>query len=216
MGVLKEIAAIGFDLDNTLYYQTDDISQAIKDDVCVKVAKRLNQGVQETRERFFLLYNELGSANRSLVKMGIPDKETALAIVNRAVSDAGIEDHLSIDTAQVSIMQRLREKYKLFLVTNSFEDSALRKLNALGIDPGLFSVSLFGESSYSREDGSAFEYVSKKLGIAHHEMVFVGDRSKVDIEPASELGIRTVIIHGSSKYADYEIGEFKELEEIFL
>ncbi len=213
---LSQIKAIGFDLDNTLYEQTEEIAQEIRSYICLKAAEILGYDIDRARDIFFQFFDQNQSGSLSLVQMGISDRSTARGIVNEALAETRIEQYLRNDPEQVAIMHRLSEQYVLFLITTSSKESAEKKLRALGIDPDIFSVKIYGDSHYVKEGKSAFEFVSSTLSLPFYQIFFLGDRPKTDIVPPFKLGIKTGIIHGESEYAHYQIERIGELEDLFL
>jgi len=209
----SEIVSLGFDLDNTLYKQDEEINRKIQDYICRRVSGELGRPFEETREIFDRHYAESRSASTSLLKMGL-ESDHGKKIIQESLEKADIASILSEDSCLVLMLNQFSRLYSLFMITTSTQNDALKKLSALGIDPDLFSPSLYAGSPYLREDGSAFRYVAGIHGVSFSKMMFVGDREKTDILPAKKLGIKTAIVNSESEESDYQLTNIYELETI--
>ena len=213
---LNNIKAIGFDLDNTLYSQTPEVDTKIQDYICEKAAKMLGKEKNQLRSEFNQYYTILQSASRALIVLGVPTREKAKEIVQESLEEADVASVLNIDKNLCNMLERLAKSHKLFLITGSRENIAQSKLSALGIDPLIFNPRIYSGDKNKRDDGTAFKYVSELLGIPYERIMFVGDREKVDIIPASQLGITTAIVNAKSEHATYNLLSIYDLEKILL
>ncbi len=210
----RDIEAVGFDVDNTLYKLGPDIEMVLLENIVHSVSSVRGQAYNEARDDFFAHYNELHSASASLAKMGVPNGK---ALVQEAMENAGMASVLRKDAKLRRLMLSLSKRYKLFLITGSSLEHTHAKLRALGLsDPGLFKAQICSDSAYRREDGSAFRRVSEILSVPLQKMMFIGDREAIDILPAKSLGVKTAIVNGRSKEADYNLDAIYELEELLL
>ena len=210
-----EIGAVGFDLDNTLYVKNPTIDNEINNYICLKASKFLKRKLQEVNDLYNKKYSELQSSRLSLIAMGI-EEDKAISIVQEALENSNIAAYLKKDYQLVDLLKSLSHHYSLFLITGSRKDIAIKKLNALGIDKKLFYPILYSDSRQKREDGAAFSHVSLLLNLQPINMMFIGDREKVDIIPAKKLGIKTAIVNSTSQFADYQLKTIYDLEEILL
>nr|MBI4156309.1 HAD family hydrolase [Candidatus Woesearchaeota archaeon] len=212
----NEIEAVGFDLDNTLYVKNPIIDKKINDYICLKASNILKKELIEVKTSFQQKYSELHSSHGSLMAIGIENEDLAISIVQEALENADISSSLSQDVKLNDMLKKLSKYYRLFMITGSRKDLAIKKLDALGIDKNLFYPSLYAYSIYERYNGSAFSYVSSIISIPPNRIMFVGDREKSDILPAKKLGIKTAIVNSTSQFADYNLKTIYDLEEILL
>jgi len=211
-----EIGAVGFDLDNTLYAKNPIIDKKINDYICLKASNILKKELIEVKASFQQKYSELHSSHGSLMAIGIENEDLAISIVQEALENADISSSLSRDIKLNDMLKKLSQYYKLFMITGSRKDLAIKKLDALGVDKNLFYPALYAYSIYERYNGSAFSYVSSIISIPPNRIMFVGDREKSDILPAKKLGIKTAIVNSMSQSADYQLKTIYDLEEILL
>ena len=207
----NHIEALGVDLDKTLYKPNEKIDEAIRKYACEQAADELGIPYEKIRADFNKLYTQSQSGGNSLEKLGVLNGRE---IMHEALDNADIVPYLRKNTRLAEMFSRLNQDYKLFLITYSREELALRKLEKLGIDTYIFHPSIYGDSPLQRENGSAFKHVSRKLLVHCQNMMFVGDREQVDILPAKKLGITTAIVNGKSKEADYQLKNILHLENL--
>ena len=117
--------------------------------------------------------------------------------------DMNLEDRV-IDT-----LKYLKSKYSLVVLTNWFTNSQknrLRKVNILKYFDEVYGGDLVkvkpNEESFIKAMGK----------FKPNECVSIGDRIKIDIEPAEKLGIKTYLLGESDKYNTIKkISDLKEL-----
>jgi FMN phosphatase YigB (HAD superfamily) len=208
---INKIKAVGFDLDNTLYYKTPEIDNLIQDYICEQIAIVLKKDYTEVRLQFTSNYVKTQSGSISLKLLGIKNGKE---LVQKAIEYADVSSVLKKDEKLVSMLMDLKSTYNTFLITSSPENAAIKKISALGIEKDIFDPRLYGESIYLRDDGSAFRHIAKYLKLSLEEIMFVGDREKTDIIPAKVLGITTAIVNNKSEHADYNLTDIYQLKEI--
>lgn len=209
--MIERIISLGFDLDNTLYRQSPEMNEKIQEHACRKASTILNQPYEVVRSRFDKIFSETQSGRISLEAIGIANGKE---MIQEALENADIVSVLKEDVRLREMLGNLANFHKLFLITGSSEQIALGKLEAIGLNPSTFSPSLYAESPYKRVDGSAFRYVASLHNVGFDRMMFVGDREKVDIIPARDLGVKTAIVNATSNLADIRLRDIYELEKI--
>ena len=94
------------------------------------------------------------------------------------------------------LLQRLRPRYRLGLVSDGYTEVQRRKLGALGLTPS-FDVLVFSDE-WGREawkpNSWPFEIVLERLGVTGSEAVYVADNPSKDFLGAREVGMWTVRI----------------------
>jgi FMN phosphatase YigB (HAD superfamily) len=165
------------------------------------------------RKVFQKANSELQSARRSLSLLGIPIEDGKL-FVQEALENANIAKALKEDKRLCYMMSNIVDKYHVYLITSSSKDQTKKKLNALGLETKLFYPLLDSDAKYLRDDGQAFTHVSAILNVPLADMMFVGDREKVDIIPGANLGMLTAIVNAKSDIANFQLSTIYELEKI--
>lgn len=152
--------------------------------------KRLETGIDDQ-----LFYDDLRTA-------------TGLSLTNDQIRDAWNALLLDYRTESLAILPQLREKYKLYLLSNTNEihlREFQRRYEVLS--PGHVFDELFDAAYYSHRIGhrkpnaSAFEYVLQKHELAPAETIFIDD-SINNIEAAQQLGLQTIHLLPGMKVED--------------
>ena len=211
--MINGISSIGFDLDNTLYKQNEEVNDEIRRYACQRASEILGRSYDEIRAEFDKIYRRIHSGRQSLEEMGIPNGK---ALIQEAIENVDIIPFLNEDPKLRGMIERLSKRFKLFLITGSARASAIKKLEKLGINRTIFDPRIYAESPYERGDGSAFRHVSETHGTIFTNMMFIGDREEADIIPARNLGITTAIVNNNSEHADYNLENIYKLEELLL
>ena len=109
-------------------------------------------------------------------------------------------------------LESLRSSVSISLFTNASLDNAQRTLEAVNIDLGWFTYIVGGDDVKARKPAlDGFHLILEKSGIPARNILYVGDRVKVDVMPAKELGLQTCLVFGSAAEADYSFLSFSEL-----
>ncbi|NSL50647.1 HAD family hydrolase [Calidifontibacillus erzurumensis] len=118
-----------------------------------------------------------------------------------------------------AILDQLKGKYKLLLLTNGSPDLQNTKLTMTPELPPYFDeIVISGAFGRGKPDPSIFEHALQLLGLNKDEAIMVGDNLLTDILGASRVGMKSVWINRHNKERlnevtpDYEI---KHLEELF-
>ncbi len=149
--------------------------------------KRLETGMDDQ-----LFYDDLRTA-------------TGLSLTNEQIRDAWNALLLDYRPDSVALLPKLKEKYKLYLLSNTNEihlQEFQRRYEAWR--PGQAFDDLFDAAYYSHRIGhrkpnaSAFEYVLQKHDLVPAETIFIDD-SINNIEAAQQLGIQTIHLQPGMK-----------------
>lgn len=188
----KNIKKLGFDIDWTLYFPKKD--RRIPEKFCELIAKKAKIDSEGMKKIYYSeiskykgateLFNALTSLSPNEIQEAMQEGIECLQDVEGAYEDRKL----------VSLLNKLKSKYPLFIVTGNREALAKKKLSTLGVEEGLFSESIYGGMQFQRQDGSAFYEIGRRMNCPLEEICYVGDREKVDIIPANKLGIKTIKI----------------------
>ena len=123
------VKVVGFDLDQTLYPRSDKIDEAIQHYIYQKIAEFKSCSLEEG-ERLFKLHYPGISGRKTLLKLGFLE-ERAENIVQEALENAEVSEFLVPNQQLILLLRKLKEKYPLALITGSFKEIALHKLQSL-------------------------------------------------------------------------------------
>lgn len=116
-----------------------------------------------------------------------------------------------------SVLDQLKEKYRLLLLTNGSPDLQNTKLRMTPeLVPYFEQIVISGAFGRGKPDPAIFEYALSLMGLNKDEVIMVGDNLNTDILGSSRTGIKNVWInrHGKERkevIPDYEISHLSEL-----
>ncbi len=184
------IRAIVFDLDGTLYV-SDGLALAIQAAAAGYIAGL--QGVSHDQARGLMadtrrrMQQEAGVA-QTLSAVCCTLGGTVQGLHNVFISELRPEDYLRCDDAVVRLLERLGQRFDLYLYTNNNRTLTGRIISALGLD-GLFrDVFTIDDCWRSKPDQQRFEGVLQVIGARPEEILFVGDRYEVDLRLPEQNG----------------------------
>src|SRR3989344_2964490 len=132
--LLKEIEVVGFDLDQTLYPDSDEIRDRVRTEIARRILKKIPslENIEKAREYFEENYKELKGGYKVLEKAGY---ENGRSVMDECLANANVVDIISPDEELGKTIELLSRKYILFLITSSPEKLALEKLEKIKINP---------------------------------------------------------------------------------
>ncbi len=216
--MLKNIKAIGFDLDQTLYPPNSEIDDLIRNEIARRILERKPElgDIKTTRLVYEQKHKTTGSWVGILKEEGFekPDE-----LLNEWFSfvNPGIVYLIPKDEVLRDIMSFLKKKYSLFLITNTPEDLSIPRLNKIGLEKTLFDYALFGSDPDfgSKAKGTPFKNLLNKSPYKPDEHVYVGDSLKADILPAKSYGMKTISVGSYIQEADFSIQSIKDITCLF-
>ncbi|WP_435155006.1 HAD family hydrolase [Haladaptatus sp. DFWS20] len=182
------VNAVGFDLDDTLAVTDRPRATLLSDATDAVSAPSLSRDdyldahsrhlATETREPIFddLLPEE----------SDIPSERLTEAYRN------AILDALTPLTGVPSLLDTLRQHYRVGLLTNGPVVAQRGKIAQLGWEPYFNTTIVTGELEAGKPDRRAFEALCTELDVPAEETVYVGDDPEMDIRGASDTGMTTV------------------------
>jgi len=156
-----------------------------------------------------------------LIENGFLEKDEKSLRYSIAISNQCYNFVCSVLKNAVPILQKLKLKYPLVLVSN-FYGNIETVLADFGLDSFFDNIIESAVVNVRKPDPAIFKMGVDALGFSSEEIVVVGDSYKKDIAPAEAIGCQTIWLKGPAweedkpeSTADVIIGDFKELEEVF-
>lgn len=226
---VKDLNVIFFDVDDTLYDQRTSYKRTL-----LEIIRMYNGVFHGTQEEELIKAFEL--ADRECYqefKDGVPIEKIRWNRSEHTLKLAGVDEDFvemfhqefyriypSIKTEikdAEKVIDHLKTKYRLGILTNSSKDIQLTKLRTLGI-LNYFDEFVFSEEVGSRKpDKEIFLEALRRVDEMPENSLYVGDSFTSDIIGAEKVGMRTcwLNIYGEKKPAniepDIEISELTEL-----
>ncbi len=201
-----------FDLDDTLYPNTNGLWEAIR----VRMTDYLRDPlgfhpneIQDIRQSYYETY---GTTLRGLQTHHEVDENDYLAYVH----DIPLEEYISPDPQLRKMLESLPQKKWIF--TNADADHAMRVIKALDIDDcfsGIIDVRALG--FLCKPDHQAYQRALDLVGEPDPHQCVLLDDSLRNLKPAHQVGFTTVLVgqDGEHPEANYSIINLKDLPRVF-
>lgn len=210
---ISQIKLLCFDVDGTLYRSVPALWDAIKGEVLNKVMELRKSSFPEAQKYVDDRFKVLGSNTKVLQELGINAQDFFI----RAFAAIDVNKYISPDKKLKTLIDRLRRKYLVGVLSNGDIGSVTRKLAAVGLSPQLFSPFIATyEFGAVKPDPAPFLKAIEAAGVRPEESVYIGDREETDILGAKAVGMRTIMVWGESQEADLSIPTIYDLAELFL
>jgi|GEM_PF-837952 len=201
------VQAIVFDLDDTLYPEHDYVHSGFRA-VGEWVMTRWGNGEFYEAAADMFEKGVRGSVfNAALERLGI-----AYAAEDVAAMLACYRGHLpaiKLFADAAWALERFGREYPLGLITDGYQETQRRKIEALGI-AGRFRALVLSDElgrEHWKPSAASYEAAAAQLGVAAAACVYVGDNPRKDFITARQLGWRTVrIVRGAGAGEGAEAG----------
>ncbi|MFC3881984.1 YjjG family noncanonical pyrimidine nucleotidase [Algoriphagus namhaensis] len=114
------------------------------------------------------------------------------------------------------ILDYLKEKYQLHIITNGFNESQAKKIRSAKLDPYFELVVTSETTGHKKPDVRIFHHTVERVNARHQDCLMIGDNPNSDILGAINAGIDQVFFNPDQKEIDLEptftIQHLKELE----
>jgi len=204
----RSIRAIVFDLDGTLYV-SDEFAAEIKAAAASYLTGVLGTGLNEarramaeTRERLKDRQEGAATLSRVCTLLGGSVKEM------HAFFCEGLEPEsfLTRDQRVIDLLERLQERFALYLYTNNSRGLSGRITRILGIEGCFAGMFTIDDDWRAKPDGEKLERILREIGMRPSETLFVGDRYDVDLQVPEEMGCPV--------YLSRSVAQFLMLEQL--
>ncbi len=212
---MQEIRAVGFDLDETLYPETQEIRERLRKSAFEKILS-LRPGL-ENINRVKSLYQQIKSPGGKMKKLFMALNIDQIHLIE-CFSTTNVVDLISGDDQLTEIIEELSRKYFLFIISGSFRTSAIAKLNKIGIDPNIFNFSVFGDDPkfVPKTQPDNFKYLLSISAFLPGEHVYIGEDEWTDIQIPKSLGLKTIALNIPNSEADLSIIDIHQIKDILL
>ena len=206
-----KIKAVIFDLDGTLYKSESYVRQLI-DGIRDTLAEILSINSKEAENVIQELRFKFGSITLGLRSLGVERSMFYDRLVRKLTPEKLIKPNPSM---LEMLLEFKRMGLKIGCHTNASRRLAEKVFKALQIDLRIFDVLVTCDDADPKPTPSGYLKILEVLKLKPDEVVYVGDRWGVELEPAKRLGMKTVLISNQVKGSpDYIINDILELRKI--
>ncbi len=214
---MKEIKAVGFDVDGTLYYAPKELEEffgeKLRQEIFEKLAEKLGVNLVEVEKIYWRKKNLLGSNTATMESFGFDGER----FFQELFDQFPLEKYLEKDERLVKMLAELEEEgYRLFLISNGTGKQVRRKLKLLGIEEDWFeSFVTCYDYGWVKPQLEPFLKVTEEMGLEPNECLYVGDRCETDAVGAKNAGMRVAIIGKECGEADVKLESVYGVERLF-
>ena len=225
--IIKNLQVIGFDLDNTLYDQSQFMFSFFHK-AALDLSQRLGMPAADIEESFVNVWKFRTSYypylfDESLEKIGVNDPNILKALV------ASFRSHrtsLLLFEGAREMLGFLKERYMLFMITDGHKRTQENKIESLQIREYFSEIIITGEhgKDWTKPSPLAYACVMKRLGGDAKNYLYIGDNPHCDFFGAKSIGMMTVrvatgpfantLIDDKHYNADLVINDIVELRNI--
>ena len=222
---MKKIKHLFFDLDRTLW---DFEKNSHEELVSIYEKNKLHQKGISLKEEFIKVYKEINDEcwelyrnnqmskellrserfRRTLHYFGITDQALSEEIGNQYIENSPKRTTLIDGT--LDLLDYLKGKYQMHIITNGFEEVQFLKLNNSGLS-NYFDVVITSEAvGFKKPNPIIFEYALTKANAKANESVMIGDDLQTDIKGGLNAGMECIyynphnVQHNLSLLADIQ------------
>ncbi len=118
-------------------------------------------------------------------------------------------------TDAIEVLEELKKKYKLGIITNGDSIQQREKIEKIGIEKYFDQITISSEVGHAKPDKEIFRVTCDKLNVNPEECVMVGDKFRVDVEGGRNFGITSIWANRKKENIDYDlqISSLKDLSK---
>lgn len=221
------IKAILFDLDDTLLDGRKAQNNAIKEfSELFPELKKIETAelTEDWREITFKYYDSYQKGIITFEESRIRRMRELFAIVGIHISKKDAKERFEIykklyeknwtafDDA-IEVLEVLRKKYNLGLVTNGDSKQQREKIEKIGVAKYFDQVTISDEVGFAKPDNRIFEITCNKLQVRPEECIMIGDKFKVDVEGGIKAGMTSIWVNRKNEKINYNL-QIKQLKEL--
>ena len=230
---MKKYKHIFFDLDRTLW-DFDAAAEVAFERIYEKYnlkslgipsAHEFHEVYHPLNERLWELYRE-----NKITKDDLNRTRFLRPLEHYGIHDVELADHLSEDyvywsprivklvPGTMELLDYLKPKYHLHLITNGFQEVQHTKLSGSGLKPYFETLTVSEEVGVKKPNPEIFYYALRKANATAEESIVIGDEMAVDIDGARAAGIDQIFFNPSGQPVEgkrtYEVKSLTEIMEI--
>lgn len=229
---MKTYQHLFFDLDHTLWDYDRNVQESLSEihhlyqleNIGIKDASAFITSFYNVNFKLWALY-DVGKIDKDSLR----EKRFKLVFENagadmNAVPKAMEEDFMHRTSSKphvlpytFEILDYLKPKYRLHIISNGFNESQAKKMDASGLTPYFDLVVTSETTGHKKPDPRIFQFAMDKLGTKSSETMMIGDNPNSDILGAIRANIDNVYFDPHEKGIEhqptYTIKHLKELEK---
>lgn len=201
----EDIKIIAWDMDTTLYQPLPELARAFLNGCVEEVARVKKLSLSEAQKIFNEERSRNDSSTQAMINLEIGDPQTVFNTMWEIQKRIGKVNYLQKDSRLPLLFEKLK-KFRHFIISNSVREEVKTVLGAIGLSAKYFEkIITVDDTGKPKPDPAPFKLLLKITGLPADQHLYIGDREKVDIIPAKKLGMKTILVWGTSSVADVSL-----------
>lgn len=225
---------IFFDLDHTLWDHESNSEQSLRE--LYQKHKLKEKGIEDLNI-FLKTYQKINHEFWDAYSAGQISKEVLrnerffCLLASFGIRDRVFAQNFSTDYIQtcsqkkqlmphaMDVLDYLKPKYKLHIITNGFEETQFSKLAACGIRDYFEAIVIADAVGFKKPDPKIFEIALNQAKAKKEESIYIGDNPQADIQGAMNAGWKQILYNSTGIDHDlkpsFEIETLLQLKALF-
>lgn len=149
--------------------------------------------------------------------VGVNDPQLAERFCREALSRIPTKNKLM--PGAVELLEYLRPKYSLYILSNGFKELQSHKMRTAGIDKYFDALILSEDIGVNKPNPELYNYALQKTGAQLNESIMIGDMFDTDIAGAANIGMEQIYYNpkgkqGNSFEPTYEVAHLLDIKNI--
>ena len=149
--------------------------------------------------------------------VGVNDQELADTFCRESLSRIPTKN--CIIPGAIELLEYLRPRYRMFILSNGFKELQSRKMHTAGIDSYFDAVILSEDIGVNKPDSRLYRHALDHTSSALEESIMIGDMFDTDIAGAANIGMDSIYYNPNGKSGHpfkptYEVKHLLEIKEI--
>ena len=215
------IKAVIFDFDGTLANRQDYATQELRKFAHICFPDLEEDSIEmECIVQDLINWDAFGNMNKTIIAKNLKKKYKSTFDENlfREWWLEHMVEYVSLFDDTIDVLEYLKPKYKLAILTNGDSKAQWGKVNLSGVDSYMDYIIASGDIGIHKPDIRIFQHVCQRLDVKPEECIFVGDTFSTDILGAYNAGMTPIWIWNDpnriSKFPVKRIYSLIELKEI--
>jgi putative hydrolase of the HAD superfamily len=188
----KDVRVLIWDFDGTLYRPNQNLWHAIREAEYRVIMEKNEWDHARAQEEFNKLYKKVTPSATQTVGRLTGMSTTEASLIMEKYYDR--RDYVARDERLVQLFTSL-SSFTHYILANGVRFRIEETLALLGVPKETFEEIVTSEiSGENKPSDKGFLYIMKKTNLLPPAHLMIGDREKVDLEPAKKLGIKTCLI----------------------
>lgn len=181
---IDDVDAVIFDLDDTLYSEKEYVRSGYQ-----KIAIFFQ--IPEIEEQMWQVFLQGGKAIDEVLNAHdlIEQKTTALRIYREQ------KPAIHLYTGIQGLLERVRQKKKIGIITDGRPEGQRAKINALGLDKMIDQIIItdeLGGIDFRKPNSASFQLMRDIFDVPFEKMLYVGDNPRKDFIAPEQLGMKSL------------------------